>query len=76
MTYMLESKKDGFSIPHDEVGLVASKLTIYSIPFSMVTTIYIGYAYEVFGRRATLFWSYFLTGIIFYVIPYTPPNYY
>lgn len=55
--------------------MVASELTIYSIPFSMATTVLVGYAYEILGRKLTIFWSYFLTGLIFIAIPYTAPNY-
>lgn len=54
---------------------MASELTIYSIPFSMVTTIFVGYAYEILGRKLTIFWSYFVTGLIFIAIPYTAPHY-
>lgn len=41
----------------------------------MVATIFVGYSYEILGRKLTIFWSYFLTGLIFIAIPYTAPNY-
>lgn len=54
---------------------MASMLTIYSIPFSMVTTFFVSYIYEIFGRKITLFLSFFFTSMLFYIIPYTAPNY-
>jgi MFS family permease len=72
---MLEDKAEGFAIPNSQVGVVPSELTMWSIPFSMVTTIFVGYSYEILGRKLTIFWSYFLTGLIFIAIPYTAPNY-
>lgn len=64
-----------FNIPADEIGRVTSDLTIYSIPFSLVTTFFVSYIYEILGRKITLFMSFFLTSIIFYYLPYTSPNY-
>ena len=55
--------------------MVTSDLTIYSLPFSMVTTFFVSYAYELIGRKWTIFVSFFLTAIVFFLIPYTAPNY-
>ena len=74
LTYMLQSERM-FNIPGDEIGQVASDLTIYSLPFSMVTTFFVSYLYEILGRKLTLFMSFFLTSIIFYFLPYTAPNF-
>ena len=41
---MLEDKTM-FNVPSDEVGQIASDLTIYSIPFSMVATFFVSYIY-------------------------------
>lgn len=64
-----------FNIPSEEIGQVTSDLTIYSLPFSMVTTFFVSYIYEIFGRKITLFMSFFLTSFIFYYLPYTAPNF-
>lgn len=74
LTYMLQSESM-FNIPGDEIGQVTSDLTIYSLPFSMVTTFFVSYLYEILGRKITLFMSFFLTSIIFYILPYTAPNF-
>lgn len=52
-----------------------SNLTIYSLPFSLITTFFISYAYELLGRRLTISMSYFLTGLIYFIIPYTKPKF-
>ena len=64
-----------FNIPSDKIGQVTSDLVIYSLPFSMVTTFFCSYLYEIIGRKITLFMSFFLTSIIFYILPYTAPNF-
>jgi MFS family permease len=64
-----------FDIPSEKIGQVTSELTIWSLPFSMITTFFVSYIFEILGRRTTLFMSFFLTSIIFYLLPYTAPNY-
>jgi MFS family permease len=71
---MLEDKSM-FAMPPDEIGVATSNLTIYSLPFSVVTTMLVSYIYEIFGRKFTIFTSFVLTAIVFYFIPYTAPNY-
>ena len=70
---MLEDKTM-FNVPSDEVGQIASDLTIYSIPFSMVATFFVSYIYELVGRRWTIFASFFSTALLFVYLPYTAPN--
>lgn len=52
-----------------------SNLTIYSLPFSLITTFFISYSYELLGRKLTISMSYFLTGLIYFVIPYAKPDF-
>lgn len=49
-------------------------MTIYSLPFTMVTTFFVSYLYELVGRKITIFMSFFLTSILFVILPYTAPN--
>ena len=74
LAFMLEDKSM-FAMPPEQIGVATSDLTIYSLPFSMVTTLFVSYAYELLGRKWTIFTSFFLTSIVFYLIPYTAPNY-
>ena len=72
LAYMLPDK-EYFAISRTEIGMQTSNLTIYSLPFSLITTFFISYAFELLGRKFTISVSYLLTGIIFFVIPYTKP---
>lgn len=65
--------KDYFNIPKSEIGMQTSNLTIYSLPFSLITTFFISYAFELLGRKLTISLSYACTAIIFFIIPYTKP---
>jgi len=64
-----------FNIPDDEIGVKISNLVVYSIPFTIVTLFFTSYAYEILGRKWTLFFSFFLTSLLYYLIPLTSPNY-
>ena len=72
LAYMLPDP-DYFRTPRSQIGMQTSNLTIYSLPFSLVTTFFISYAFELLGRKFTISLSYILTGIIFFLIPYTKP---
>ena len=71
--YMLEDK-NMFNVPSDEVGQIASDLTIFSIPFTMVSTFFVSYIYELVGRKLTIFVSFLTTAMLFAYLPYTAPN--
>lgn len=70
---MLEDPKM-FNVPSERIGQVSSDLTIYSLPFSMVSTFFVSYIFEIFGRKITLFMTFFLTSIIYFFVPYTAPS--
>lgn len=74
MVFML-SANDMFNIQESDAGKLNSQLTIYALPFSMITTFFVSYVFDLFGRRYTLFFSYVLTALIFLGTPYTSPNY-
>jgi MFS family permease len=74
LTYMLEDK-DMFNIEQDQIGRVASRLTIYSLPFSIAMTFCSSYIFEILGRKKTIFFSFFFTAIVLAIFPYTAPNY-
>ena len=50
-------------------------LTIYSLPGTIVTVIFAGYIYELFGRKITIFLSFFTTALVYLYIPYTAPDF-
>ena len=67
--------KDMFNVPQENIGKVSSDLTVYSIPFSMFTTCFTSYVFEILGRKWTIFISFMLTAIVFYIVPHTAPHY-
>ena len=44
------------------------------MPFTIVTLFFTSYAFEIIGRKITLFLSYFSTAILFYLMPRTSPS--
>ena len=45
-----------------------------SVPGTVITTAVCSYAFELLGRRWTIFLSFFTTSFVFIYIPYTPPS--
>jgi len=74
LAYMLP-ENDMYNIPDSEIGSKTSWLTIYSLPFSLVTTPFISFSFELLGRKMTLTMSYLLTAVVFFFIPYTSPSF-
>ena len=64
-----------FNIPEEEIGSATSNLAAYSIPFTMVTLFFVSYAFEILGRKWTLFLSFFTTAGLYYMIPRCAPDY-
>jgi len=74
LTFMLPY--DGmFNIPTNQIGMQTSNLVVYSIPFTIITLCFISYAFEILGRKTTIFYSYFFTAVLYFMMPYTSPNY-
>lgn len=64
-----------FGIEEENIGKIASSLTIWSLPFSLITTFGVGYAFEILGRKWTIFLSFASTAMIYVWIPFTAPSY-
>lgn len=74
LTFMLKDKKM-FNIPPEEIGRKVSNLVTYSIPFSIITIYFASYAFEIFGRKKTLFICYLITSGLYFCIPWCSPSY-
>ena len=74
LTDMLNDK-DMFNIPDEKIGQIASELTIWSLPPGLVATAFVGYLFELLGRKWTIFLSFFITACFYVMIPFTAPNY-
>jgi len=48
-------------------------LISYSLPPAMIGTFFVGYVYDIIGRRLTLFFSFALSSILLYFIPHMAP---
>jgi len=48
---------------------------MYSIPFLLVTTFFVSYMFEIWGRKMTLVVSYLCTSGVFFLFPYSAPDY-
>lgn len=74
LAYMLPDK-DYFNIPRSDIGMQTSNLTIYSLPFSLITTFFISYAFELLGRKLTISLSYATTALCYLILPRTKPHF-
>ena len=74
LAYMLP-EASMYNIPENQIGQKTSWLTIYSLPFSLITTPFISFSFELLGRKATLTMSYLLTAALFFFIPYSSPSF-
>jgi MFS family permease len=67
---------DYFNIPNERIGRVSNDVIFYSIPIAMVSTIFVGYIFDIFGRRLTLFFSAMLMAFFMILVPFTSPHVY
>ena len=62
-----------FGIPEEDEGKITGELISYSLPGAMIATFFIGYIYDILGRRWTLFLSFATTSVLVFFVPYTSP---
>ena len=67
--------KEMFGIPDEKIGQIASELTIWSLPPGLFATLFVGYLFELLGRKWTIFLSFIITAGFYICIPFTAPNY-
>ena len=65
-----------FNIPGNNLGTATSDLTVYSLPFSIISTFFISFVFEILGRRLSLFLSFVSTALLYAILPYTAGHYY
>ena len=63
-----------FDVPDDKIGYVSGILIFVSLPGAIVGTFFVGYLFDILGRRITLFVSFFIGSILLAIIPWTKPN--
>lgn len=62
-----------FAVPEGNIGKVSGLLICVSLPFSIVGTAFVGYVYDILGRRLTLFISFLFGSIVLALVPWTSP---
>lgn len=58
------------------MGRVSNDIIFYSILCNLFFTLLVGYLYEIFGRKQTIFWSTILVAISILLVPYCAPYVY
>lgn len=61
-----------FDVPHDHIGRVQSSILFYSVLFSVILSIGVGYCFDLFGRRRMIALSYLLLCLLIWLLPYMP----
>lgn len=64
---------DYFNVSTEKIGYVSGMLIFVSLPFAIVGTAFVGYLYDILGRRFTLFLSFILGSIGIAFVPWTSP---
>ena len=63
-----------FDVKTDDIGYVSGFLIFVSLPGAIIGTFFIGFVYDILGRKLTLFFSFLLGSILLAVIPWTAPK--
>lgn len=61
-------------MPPANQGEVAGSLISYSLPPAVIATLFVGYLYDILGRKLTLYLSFALTSTLMFFIPYMSPT--
>lgn len=63
-----------FNVPRENMGKVSGLLVFASLPGAIIGTMFIGYIYDIVGRRLTLFSSFFIGSGLIALVPWTSPS--
>lgn len=62
-----------FNVPESKIGYVSGLLIFVSLPFAIIGTAFVGFLYDILGRRLTLFLSFFIGSLLTAFVPWTSP---
>ena len=68
--------EDYFNIPKNELGTVSSDIMFYMQISSIILSLFIGYIFDIFGRRIPIFISILGAGLLMTCLPLTAPTVY
>ena len=63
-----------FNIPANEIGRVSNNIIFYGLLFQIIMSLFVGYIYELLGRRLTLSISVLAASVVVAFIPYVSPS--
>lgn len=63
-----------YNIQFDRIGEISGLLIFVSLPGAIIGTAFIGYVYDIMGRKFTLFTSFLIGSILICAVPWTAPN--
>ncbi|CDW72202.1 major facilitator superfamily mfs_1 [Stylonychia lemnae] len=63
-----------YNVSDQDISQVSNNLTQFSMPFQIIGVILMGYIYDLFGRRYSIFINLFLQALCFFIIPLGAPN--
>lgn len=64
-----------FNVPQDQLGQISNNIIFYAVIASVISVLFIGYAFDILGRKITLFTSTLLSAIFMFFIPFAPAVY-
>lgn len=62
-----------FDVNPDKIGQVSGLLIFVSLPGAIIGTAFVGFVYDIAGRKLTLFTSFFIGSLLIAVVPWTSP---
>ena len=71
LTFLLKNEDYFGKMDSDDITKISSLLTVVSLPCSMIATFFVSHAWELLGRKFTIFISFFLTSFVYVLFPYT-----
>lgn len=72
-TVFLLRRPDYFNVPLDRIGIVSSNLLFAQILAQLVSTLFIGYMFDLFGRKLSIVISFALIVLLYFMLPLTAP---
>ena len=64
-------RDDYFNVSSSEIGVVASDVLFWQVLAQMVSSIFIGYVFDMVGRKVTIAFSFVLFVVALTAMPYT-----
>mmetsp|Transcript_15110 Transcript_15110/g.10588 ORF Transcript_15110/g.10588 Transcript_15110/m.10588 type:complete len:110 (+) Transcript_15110:202-531(+) len=74
-TILMLRTPDMFDVAQEDIGMAASSIMFFATFGSMIAAVFIGYIYDILGRKMTIFLSLSIASVVFIILPFTAPSY-